>query len=252
MTILANYTTFRYIFADRILSAPDAGMTFTAGPPSTIERAGGSFIADGAATGMYCEPKNTANNDGKRGYISALTATLMTWDASGATLTAEGATPGQQLRSFYVGIDALEEWPGPFSQTTDKVRSGGFSGGISVTETAGTGELVATVNNFATDAIPGADEYDWYLSQRTDDPTKQYLEISRYGIESTSGDGYSGTVQINKTALANTELGSWSLSSPMTPDQRRGLYAFCDLYVRRRSDGAIQWLSLDRWSKGVA
>jgi hypothetical protein len=241
--IVQNFTTFRYVFSDRRLSAPDAGFTFSAGPPSTIQRGTGSFLTNGVATGMYCEPKNTANNDGKRGYISALTATLMTWDASGATLTAEGPTPGQQLRSFFVGVDALEEWPGPFSQTSDLVRSGGFDGGITgVPQPYALAAFHATVNGNAVDGVPGVDEYDWYLSQRTDTVAAQFLSIVPYTL-AVAPATHSGTVTIQHTALATTELG---LASPISDAQLRDLFRSTDIYVRRRSDGAIQWMSLDR------
>jgi len=92
------------------------------------------------------------------------------------------------------------------------------------------------------DSVFGVDEYDWYLSQRTDDPTKQYLAMSQEPSDSSS---YSGTVQIVPTTLATTKFGfTTAPGDPIDPSTTRILFRSVDLYVRRISDQAIQRLNL--------
>ena len=72
--------------------APTENLTFTAGPPGTILRAGpGSWLSDGFALGKWFIVSNSASNDGYYGPLTGATATLLTI-AGG--LVAEGPSLG--------------------------------------------------------------------------------------------------------------------------------------------------------------
>ncbi len=58
--------------------------------------------------------------------------------------------------------------------------------------------------------------------------------------QDVDGSTNSGTVQLGHTALATSELAIAGIPSV---DQVMQLFRFCDLYCRRRSDGAIQWMN---------
>lgn len=88
-----------------------------------------------------------------------------------------------------------------------------------------------TINGAVNDAVAGVSEYYWYLSQRTDDPTKQYFTISHPDVLPNTR---SGTVNIVFSALGQ------SLYSTVDSSNISTLFANVDLYVQRISDDAIQ------------
>ena len=98
-----------------------------------------------------------------------------------------------------------------------------------------------TCNALANDAVPGADEFDWYLSQRTDAAAFQLLTISVYNPG--GGNTASGTVTLFRTALSITEIGP---VTAQTPQRAEDLFRHTYLYVRRRSDRSIQWVDLQK------
>jgi hypothetical protein len=86
----------------------------------------------------------------------------------------------------------------------------------------------------ATSDLPsGTDQYDWYLSQRTDDPARQYFLVQR----NDDGEGVtnSGRIQLVTTTLATTLYPTLTDTATLI-----ALFTDLDLYVRRRSDGLIQ------------
>lgn len=95
-----------------------------------------------------------------------------------------------------------------------------------------------TMNGLQADASVGVDLYDWYCSQHTDDPTKQYLSLER--IEGEVGfpwsSTYSGTVLMRMTALGTSTFGS-----TLTPAQLSRLTDHAYVYTQRRSDDRI-WM----------
>ena len=114
---------------------------------------------------------------------------------------------------------------------------------------------ILSVNGGAADAVSGVDEYDWYLSQRTDDPEIQALSL-------VSTPGASSTITINLTAWWTTTRslqafpgspGNPSADPPVAPipagynpsnsDHVRVLYRHCYIYVSRKADKA--WAMLD-------
>lgn len=140
--------------------------------------------------------------------------TFRHWFATASTLAADG----------------LEEWP------IAKLRSGGFTGGFTgIAKPIAAFPVTVSCNGLAAD---GGAAFDWYLTQRTDDPTKQHLTVTQ--LSSTQ----SGSVVLALTALAVSELGLGSATSPVNEDELRRVLAHCDLYVQRRSDDAIQHVLL--------
>ena len=133
-------------------------------------------------------------------------------------------------------VDGMPAWP------IAKMRINGFDATITMTEwklpddplPGDPAGMTVTCNGGATDAHDGT-AYDWYLSQRTDDNTRQVLAISQ--LDATK----SGTVDISTTALAARLVPS---TNYVLPDAKANLFRRCDLYVQRQSDRAIQYLSL--------
>ncbi len=241
MSIINTYTNFRWRFAQRLLISGD--FTFADANPDTIARAAGSYVADGVKVGMTVQPIGSASNDGKRFTAAVVAAGTLTLAAEDAVV-AEGPTTSK-LQVIMMAPDGYEEWPGYFAGQagrTNLVRANGFSGGFgSVPSSIFPGvNTNFTVNAFAADAVAGVDEYDWFLSQRTEDAAKKWLAITSYpGLLPNT---YSGSVAIDMSAQAFTELGL--SSNPLSVDQIIEIFRFCYLYCRRRSDGAIQGIDL--------
>jgi hypothetical protein len=122
-------------------------------------------------------------------------------------------------------VHGYEVWP------TAKLRSGGFASLTLPTSLTFTLPFTLTCNGGAADSVPTSDEYDWYLSQRTDDPAAQLLSL-------TKPTGYSGSAVLDRTALGLSKFPDLSDTS------RRGLLLRTAIYVQRRSDQAIQWADL--------
>lgn len=246
MAVLPNYTTFRWYFAEKKLASITA--TFADANPDTIARTAGSYATDGAVAGMVAIPSSSVSNDGARFLIDTVAALTLTLD-DGEAVTAEAATAGVTLTMLYLSPDGYEEWPGPRSaeagRSSNLVRANGFDDGITgypvwFSEAA---LIDLTVNALAADAVSGVDEYDWYLSQRTDDPSKQFLQINQV-------PGFSGSVQVAGTSLATSEL-ELTPGLPLNPDKMAEMWRHSYVYCRRRSDGAIQWLDLHRALMGA-
>jgi len=223
-----------------------AAATFADANPDTIADPASGLVADGVKAGMVTRPNGTANNDGFLFTVDTVAVNLLTLAAVDAVV-AEGPV-ACTLESYWLDRDGLEEFPGPFAHT-NMVRAAGFDGGIENIPTPWVGASVTvSVNAFAADAVKGTDEYHWYLSQRTDDPAKQYLSVLHYNVP-VIANTYSGSVRLIVSALATSELG---LSGVPTPTQTAEVFKHCDLYCIRVSDGAIQWANLLRVMFGVA
>ena len=74
------------------------------------------------------------------------------------------------------------------------------------------------------DAVSGVDEFDWYLSQRTDATSLQNWSLTQY--TDGSPNTYSGAVVLKKV--------SGTSSSPPTLEEQFSLCRHCYLYVRER------------------
>ena len=133
-------------------------------------------------------------------------------------------------------VAGYRTWP------SANVGAAGFNSGMPMVKPVKSFPIHATCNGLATDTVFGVDEYDWYLSQRTDDATKQYLSIVQ--IEGDATSTYSGTVTISLTSLAVSALGLADSTSTVSIDNLIRVFKHVDLYVRRRSDALIQHMLL--------
>ena len=164
--------------------------------------------------------------------MDTVTATTLALDVNDA-VTAEGPV-GCVITGWFVDNDGQPQWP------IALLDSGGFTNGFSGIPTPYAAvAFEVTVNSTAADTVAGVDEYHWYLSQRSDVVAKQYLSIAQkapVGINT-----YSGTVSIVHSALATAVFAP---SAPIDPATQRKLFKLMHLYVKRISDGAIQWVDL--------
>lgn len=131
-----------------------------------------------------------------------------------------------------IGVDGLVEFD------ASKMRSGGFDGGITANPIDAF-PIEATCNAYANDASPGVDEYDWYVSQRTSVAANKPFVLTRLD---SLGQTRSGSIAIDISAWADAEN-----SDPFDISTVRVLFFAVDLYVIRRSDGAIQRLDLQKY-----
>lgn len=101
--------------------------------------------------------------------------------------------------------------------------------------------LVAiSVNALAYDASYGADEFDWYMWQRTDDPERQTLILQRQDTLSTTR---SGTVRLAPTQVAAARYGITESQPIPSPEDGVKIFRDVSLGVRRRSNGRIMMAS---------
>ncbi len=244
MAILPTWDQFRWVFsiggaASNQLHGTTAAvaLTYNAGPPATITRGAGTFLGEFHVGGQYEDITGTANNN-KRVLTDTTVAATITLDSS-ETLIAEGPVASNLLGVFRDN-DMVEQFPSEFGNT-NLVRSGGFTGGFSNIDPGMWGlSVLVSVNSAVADAVPFVDEYNWYLSQRTNTPAEQWLAITSQIVLPNT---YSGSVNLVGTALAMSELGFTS-PSDITMNMVRELYKHCHLYCQRITDGAIQWIDL--------
>lgn len=240
MTIISTWAAFRWYAAVKHVSS--GNFAFVDANPDTITRAVGSFVADGVVAGMVCQPAGTVSNNRRRYTVDTVAALTLTLSAADAVV-AEPAV-ASTLTSFYLDNDGVEEFPGPLGHT-NLMRAAGFDAGFTGIPHPAPGGVGASFdvscNAGAVDAVPGVDEYHWYLSQRTDDPARQYLSVSRLPCPTYTPDTRSGSVRIRFTTLANTDFG---VVTSTTPETLCELFKHTHLYCLRVSDGAIQWVDV--------
>lgn len=127
-----------------------------------------------------------------------------------------------------VAIDGLPEWPAAM------VNANGFDQGITV----GLNEIeqiVATFDATDFDDAPFTEEYDWFCSVRTENEDGKPLLFSPVA-------GKSGSLTMVLSPWAEAKY-----PSPLARSVVPALFGSCFLYVRRRSDGAIQTLDLEKY-----
>lgn len=241
MAILHSWAEFRRYFSEGIEGG--ASLTFAASG-STITRASGSFLSapkvnggTGAVQiGDTWEQTGTSSNDGVLGIVSNVTSTVVT--LSGATLANEGPVAAT-YRSCALDPDETPRFP------YENVRAGSI-GSITGMPSPYTGiQQVLTVNAGAADASAGVDEYHWYLSKRTDEPTKMLWTAIQY-VDGSSNT-FSGSVFLTPTALY-ADLYSLTVNNEDLSAALRNVHLYCV----RVSDGAIQWLDLYLAAQGLA
>lgn len=136
--------------------------------------------------------------------------------------------------------DGLEEWP------VAKVRSGGFTGGISgIAKPITAFPITLSVNAQANDAVAGVHEYDWYVSQRTDDPDRQFFTVTNADVAPNTK---SGTIVLSLTGTAADTIGiitpGFDVTDNVNEEHLIILCKYVTIYVQRRSDDAIQLVNL--------
>jgi hypothetical protein len=95
------------------------------------------------------------------------------------------------------------------------------------------------------DPTAGVDRYDWYVSQRTDVTTRQYLSVARNDAAPFTN---SGKISIGLTALATSLL----YATPLSTKQITELFTNVDVYVQNKATNAIQHvLVLERLTADV-
>lgn len=239
--IINSYTKFREEFANSILETTN--FQFIA--PDKIQRGGvGSFVTNGYLADMRTRITGTVSNDMDL-FLKSVAANELVVQDDFAVLVNEGPL-SCTLRSWKVDPDMYPTF------AIGSVRAAGSGFGDTGTTivgfptpidlSSGNYSMEITCNSFDPDAGFGVDEYNWYLSRRTEDTTKQFISIAQKAPDS---DTYSGTVIITPTALAISFLAS--VDGPKnTPPVIRRCFKNMHLYVRRLSDGAIQWVDLYR------
>jgi hypothetical protein len=142
----------------------------------------------------------------------------------------ELANPGGTLAS-----DGLPEWP------VASLRAGGFDDGFDI-EPTDSFPLTVTCNAGAADAVDEVDEYDWFVSQggETAGVGSGHFVVTR----ATSLDPItlSGSIVLDLTAAAEVLF-----PAPFSVSSIEVLFFGVDVYVRRKSDGSIQYLDLRRY-----
>jgi hypothetical protein len=233
--ILASYSALRHHFGEKGQTT-SVSLTYVAGPPSTITRASGSFVDDGHEAGMSIDVANTASNDGRYTIdtVAALTITLSADDS----LSAEGPVTSSLTSALYY-TDGAEEWP------RDNVRAGGFDDTWSMSPRPITAfSAIITVNAGVTDAVAGT-SYTWYVRQRTDDSSLQWLSVTHPDATKT------GSIALELTAKCISDLGLDGASVKLTQEQQRRVLRNVWLFVKRESDDAIQQQDLMQLSHGT-
>lgn len=93
-----------------------------------------------------------------------------------------------------------------------------------------------TANGEQADSPSGTDLFDWYLSQRTDEVTRQYLRLYRLEGEPSwpFAGTYSGTVYLGLTALGTSTFGA-----TLTAGQLSQLFDHVFVYAQRKADDFI-------------
>lgn len=131
--------------------------------------------------------------------------------------------------SALLANDGYRIWP------VANVNQAGFTG-LTKPSSAGFNPFPMTLHatgSLVADSVFGTDQYDWYVSQRTDDPARQMLSITQYPPTTST---YSGSIVIDVTSLATSTFGTG------TEDAMVGILRHVDIYVQRRSDDLIQHL----------
>jgi len=243
MAVIPTWSQFRYLFgiggatSNQLYGQSAGTFTYAPGPPATISQGAGDFTADGHLADMRLDVINAPINSGR--YTIASVQPLLITLSYNETLQAE--TVASVLASIYRDADEVESYPAEFHPIINLVRSGGFDTGFSGIPKPYDGtEIEVSINSGAADSAFGANEYHWYLKQKTDTLSKQYLSIRQK--PSTFTESYSGTVLLQRTQLGIDEVGAGSI----TTQKIRELFSYCNLYVKRISDGAIQWIDLYR------
>lgn len=102
----------------------------------------------------------------------------------------------------------------------------------------------------ADDATPFADEFDWYVSQRTDGLGKPFDVLSWNQANQGQANTKSGTIVL---VLRDGQYLDSTVTPPLIRSENfSAVYRDVEVYVRRRSDGAIMWGNLLAYAESVS
>lgn len=234
MSIIPTWSTFRSQFASgEIVTHAPALLGYTA--PDRIVVTSGDLVALGYVAGMRVQitgPTIPVGNEGPFIIDSLISTTEI--ETVEQTIVTNANTAGRTLTGQQFDPDGVERWP------VANMRAGGFTGGVTGMPIPYVFGLLITltVNAGVADSVLNVDEYDWYLSQRTDEVSSQYLSMTEVPPGASS---FSGSVRLVTSTVSNV-LGI--VDGPITPPQTALLFNKAHLYVRRKSDDAIQLIDL--------
>lgn len=239
--ICVDFPSFRARFATRALLAPVPHNFFDFIAPNVIDSA--TFVW-GAASPPFVPGMTLVMAGSALGNDTFTIDSVPSGSTTIYTVEQTVATEATVTMTLCEGVtydnSGWERWPVEYMRVGDGgAPFAGGATGFSATPYDGSTVLL-TVNGAAADAVYGTDEYDWYLSQRTDEPAKQYLEIVQ-AYDDVGPTSFSGTCRVTPTALAEAKFDFVvGAGTPIDPDVTRMLFRSCDLYVRRVTDQAIQ------------
>jgi hypothetical protein len=127
-----------------------------------------------------------------------------------------------------LGNDGYPAWP------IAMVDANGFDDGLTGVPTP-IEQFAITVS--VDGSANGAEAYDVWLSQRTDEPTQQWFDIYR-------ATGKSGSWTIEMTSVAADYLGLGDPGDALSLDDVKRALKYVTLYVQRISDQATQCFAL--------
>lgn len=246
--IIPSFAAFRYRFSERIELSVSA--TFVMDSPDQLTRGSGSWIDDGVEVGMYVDVSGSALGNNRRYRVTEMSALTLGFATSNTVADEGPLTLG--VVAVYRDPDSYERWP------VALVRASGFADGltdepVSALEPSGLTDLrlghmqpiTLSANAYGSDSVYGVDDYDWYLSQRVGDHVAQPFTIVPASTASFPAvNTWSGSVTLSLTNAAAAILGG-TLDAQMDVAWKN-----CHLYVRRRSNGAIQWFDLHELAFG--
>lgn len=162
----------------------------------------------------------------------------------------------EQFRDIFATSSTLDTsgrkvWPVASVQTGLPIGTGAIFSNGNATAMLGVGiilgQAIATaavfpyyisINGFAADAVAGTDEYDWYVSQHTDEVSRQYFRPYRTEEDPllTPPATSSGTIR-----LALSTLGTSTFGATLSAAELARAFDHVAIYVQRKSDNAI-WM----------
>jgi hypothetical protein len=232
MAVLPTFADFRERFARRIEVTQSVNLAD--GPLTNIVRNAIDWDTTGIAVGMAAVITGSASNDHILLRVVSFDDETLVVDQD---LTGETAVT-VTITFWEVDPDGQPAFPGVYS-LVNLVRANSFDGGIAISFADGI-QAEISVNAGAADSVAGVDEYDWYLSQRTDTAASQFFTLTQKA--DIGGDSFSGTVLFEYAPIATQVYGV--TGNTITVEAFFRLLTHVHLYCRRKSDGAIQWTAL--------
>jgi hypothetical protein len=242
--IIPSFAQFRQMFAPAHVWTAAGGVTaaFSAATKRITPSVAPGFVALGFAAGQRLRVTLSTSNDGWY-TIAAVDATYV---ETVEPLVNEAASATASLMAQACDTDGYPTWP----VGNVRLPASGFGDtgstlmGIPRPWTGTTAAIYVTCNMGADDAVLGVDDYDWYLSQRTDDPARQLLTVTE-DLSTWPLSTLSGSIVITPNSVAVSDIGySWAFPGLLPREYLAPIFTRCHLYVMRRLDGAIQWVDL--------